>query len=151
MKICPSCSLELSLEECFYKSSSSKNGYMSRCKRCTNKRTTARRKARKALKGTRISVAALGGLKVCTKCERPLPLQAYNKNRASNDGLSYHCRSCQNGYAPTGKKDAPPNRTTYLRGHDYTIAVAMDRATLKLRDLHLIEYYQLLGEELKDK
>jgi len=27
----------------------------------------------------------------------------------------------------------------------------MDRATLKLRDLHLIEYYQLLGEELKDK
>jgi len=32
--------------------------------------------------------------KICTKCKKIQPLNEFNKNRAREDGLSIHCKSC---------------------------------------------------------
>ena len=33
-------------------------------------------------------------MKRCNKCGRLLPVSEFNKSKANNDGLQYHCRSC---------------------------------------------------------
>lgn len=35
------------------------------------------------------------GTKVCTKCERKLPVIFFSANKNCKDGLSPHCRECQ--------------------------------------------------------
>lgn len=34
--------------------------------------------------------------KVCTKCGRELPLEAFGVRTASKDGLQYYCKECAN-------------------------------------------------------
>ena len=33
--------------------------------------------------------------KVCKKCGQELPLEYFNKNRATKDGLQIYCKDCQ--------------------------------------------------------
>lgn len=52
--------------------------------------------------------------KVCKKCGRELPAEAFNRHAKSRDGLQPYCRECQREFALTGavkagrpKKDKP--------------------------------------------
>jgi len=44
-------------------------------------------------------------IKICTKCNKNLPLKNFNKNNKSRDGLQYRCKQCEGEYAksPKGK------------------------------------------------
>jgi len=38
-------------------------------------------------------------IKVCTKCNTDKPLDSFGINRATKDGLQYHCKACIREYA----------------------------------------------------
>lgn len=41
----------------------------------------------------------MSNLRVCRKCENPLPSSEFNRRPAGKDGLSSRCRACTNDYA----------------------------------------------------
>lgn len=44
------------------------------------------------------------GLKICSRCHKELPINSFNKNKNSSDGLDYICKECQHIYY-ISKKD----------------------------------------------
>lgn len=53
--------------------------------------------------------------KVCTKCGRVLPLDAFSKKSDTNDGLQYHCKECQR----EASKNRPKRRKKEFNMYDY--------------------------------
>lgn len=37
-------------------------------------------------------------MKICSKCQKDLPLEAFSKNPSKKDGLNYVCKECQRNY-----------------------------------------------------
>tara|TARA_R110001599_G_scaffold154792_1_gene340415 strand:- start:43 stop:303 length:261 start_codon:yes stop_codon:yes gene_type:complete len=35
-------------------------------------------------------------MKICTKCDKQKPLEAFRKQRSTKDGLKYYCKECDN-------------------------------------------------------
>jgi general stress protein YciG len=63
--------------------------------------------------------AATDGAKVCSKCEQEKPLEAFNKNHRSRDGINFWCRDCQkaaNARRYQEKKEANPSEPLPRRG-----------------------------------
>ena len=54
--------------------------------------------------------------KVCTKCGRELPLDAFSKKADTKDGLQYHCKECQR----EASKNRPSNQLQQTRSIELT-------------------------------
>jgi hypothetical protein len=59
--------------------------------------------------------------KVCSKCKRELPLEAFGKCRSSKDGLKHACKECRNAdkrkYNATHKQQAHEYKLWYRKTH----------------------------------
>lgn len=53
--------------------------------------------------------------KKCSKCNQKLPLFEFSKNKASNDGLQYHCRECDKTYQQERRKNNKDADLAYHR------------------------------------
>ena len=52
--------------------------------------------------------------KVCKKCGRELPIEAFNKKAKSKDGLQDYCKECQGAYMRERYKSEKKNKQTLL-------------------------------------
>ena len=55
--------------------------------------------------------------KVCTKCGRELPLDAFSKKSDTNDGLQYHCKDCQR----EANRNRPKRKKKEFNLYDYVL------------------------------
>lgn len=53
-------------------------------------------------------------MKTCSHCKKELGFSSFYKNRSKKDGLSIHCRDCQNSFNRKGKKKATDKRELLL-------------------------------------
>ena len=57
--------------------------------------------------------------KVCTKCGRELPLEAFSKKANTKDGLQYHCKECQKEASKNRAKS--PKKTKKFNLMDFVV------------------------------
>lgn len=54
------------------------------------------------------------GTKVCSKCKRELPIEMFYKNKSNADGMSCHCKECEQIYSRERCPFGRPSKT--IRG-----------------------------------
>jgi len=91
-KTCSKCGIEKEFDE-FYRSSKSKNGRTSSCKKCNNKSLHNYHRNKKIKEATKI---LNDGCKICVKCNENKELLEFNKTRKSYDGYTEKCTECIN-------------------------------------------------------
>jgi len=93
-KKCTKCNIEKSLD-CFYKDSSSKDGYYSSCKKCCKQ---IKRECYKKYYEKRINLKKCppkNGLKICALCHEEKSLEVFWKNNFYSDGYNDRCKECE--------------------------------------------------------
>lgn len=75
-------------------------------------------------------------MKICKKCGRELPLEAFGKSSRSLDGLSDHCKECVNqqqraGYARRKAKEQGITTETPMGGGIDALKIFTPRQLLK--------------------
>lgn len=100
-KTCTTCQFSKPLDQ-FHRSNratgarSARRGFgvQAQCKQC---KAEARRPGINAEREHRAQLFSLG-MKLCSSCRIEKPLSAFNKRRASDDGVCFRCRECEKAY-----------------------------------------------------
>ena len=87
-KTCPDCNEVKAYSE-YYKSNILKNGIVTYCKKCTNKRNKKEREYRKETGPTIFRES-----KECQKCNNIKPISQFVISRSSCDGYGSYCKPC---------------------------------------------------------
>lgn len=53
--------------------------------------------------------------KICAKCGRELPIENYNKNSKTKDGLQRHCKECAREYAKASYENKKAKKIEDMR------------------------------------
>ena len=85
IKVCKVCEATKPRTE-FHANKATRDRLDPRCKQCTSARAKARRASRE--------LPPVSGAKVCTRCDRQLPVDDFYRNRGTRDGLASWCKSC---------------------------------------------------------
>jgi hypothetical protein len=103
-KICTKCGGDPQPLDHFYKSSETKDGRVSRCKKCTNQDTQERQQKRHIPD----DISSL--TRICSKCGGMKPLSDFHKSKNSPDGRVSICKICRSIRKPKISKVAPISR-----------------------------------------
>jgi hypothetical protein len=88
----------------YRKQTANKDGLTVWCKSCLKEYHTERRR-KQGIKAKDRNKAK-DGVKICTKCERILPISNFSGNSINSDGLKCWCKECCNEYARSDKGKA---------------------------------------------
>lgn len=78
--------------------------------------------------------------KICAKCGRELPIENYNKNAKTKDGLQRHCKECAREYARVSYENKKAKKVEDARiefEKKYKIYTNKDLAKFTPRELML--------------
>ena len=105
-KRCSSCGEIKPVAE-FYKDDNASDGLKSHCKAChrakVNSRQKERREAAKAERADELTTTT----KVCPKCGRELPKEAFGRHAKTRDGLQPMCRECKGAILHGNRQQTP--------------------------------------------
>ena len=99
-----------------------KGGHKSQCKACHKETVAARTKRVRAEKKTEREAMKPAETKICPKCGRELPREAFGHKAEAKDGLQSWCNDCRKGKAPEPEKTEEPKTGPDLPLTDYNRA-----------------------------
>lgn len=106
-KVCSICGQELPVDK-FYVNKKKKDGYSPACKSCFSYREKEELQRQRRKKKIALQAEVGEGYKICSHCERILPLSQFNKCKNNKDGLETYCKECRykkNQASKAKKKD----------------------------------------------